>query len=56
MAVNLRQEAQLHGPQAGIERHERLVATLATNDRAAILAELHAHGTRRFLSRDVAQV
>ena len=56
MAVNLRREAQQHGPQAGIERHERLVAALATNDRDAILAELHAHGTRRFLSRDVAQV
>ena len=56
MAVNLRREAQQHGPQAGIERHERLVAALATNDRDAILAALHAHGTRRFLSRDVAQV
>ena len=56
MAVNLRREAQQHGPQAGIERHERLVAALATNDPAAILAELHSHGTRRFLTRDVAQV
>jgi DNA-binding GntR family transcriptional regulator len=56
MAVNLRREAQLDGAQAGIERHERLVAALATNDSATILAELHSHGTRRFLPRDVAQV
>ena len=56
MAVNLRREAQLDGAQAGIERHERLVAALATNDSATILAELHSHGTRRFLPREVAQV
>ena len=56
MAVNLRREAQQDGPQAGIERHERLVAALTTNDPDAILAELRSHGTRRFLSRDVAQV
>ena len=56
MAVNLRREAQLDGAQAGIERHEMLVAALATNDSATILAELHSHGTRRFLPRDVAQV
>jgi DNA-binding GntR family transcriptional regulator len=56
MAVNLRREAQLDGAQAGIERHERLVAALATNDSDTILAELHSHGSRRFLPRDVAQV
>lgn len=55
MAVNLRREAHRHGPEAGIRRHERLVAALETNDRDLILAELQQHGTRRFLL-DAAQV
>lgn len=50
MAVNLRREAQLNGAQAGIDRHERLVAALAGNDPDVILEELRSHGTRRYLN------
>ena len=32
MAVNLRREASLLGPQAGLRRHERLLAALESND------------------------
>jgi DNA-binding GntR family transcriptional regulator len=49
MALNLRREAQLLGPAAGIVRHEQLVAALETNDRQRILSEFEAHGGRRFL-------
>ena len=37
MALNLRREAQVMGPAAGIDRHERLVAALESNDRVRIL-------------------
>ena len=33
MALNLRREAQIFGPAAGLRRHERLVVALASNDR-----------------------
>jgi DNA-binding GntR family transcriptional regulator len=52
MALNLRREAQLLGPAAGILRHERLVAALESNDRQRILTEFEAHGGRRFLHTD----
>jgi DNA-binding GntR family transcriptional regulator len=49
MALNLRREAQLMGPEAGIRRHERLLAALASNSRATILAALDDHGGRGFI-------
>jgi DNA-binding GntR family transcriptional regulator len=49
MALNLRREAQLRGPGAGIARHERILAVLETNDRQAVLEELERHGSRLFL-------
>ena len=49
MALNLRREAQIMGPQAGIQRHERLLAALASNSPATILAALDDHGSRGFL-------
>jgi DNA-binding GntR family transcriptional regulator len=54
MALNLRREAQLLGPAAGIRRHERLVAALETNSPQRILAEFEAHGGRRFLDASAA--
>ncbi len=50
MAANLRRETALLGPQAGIERHERLLAALETNDRDLVLTALEQHGSRRFLA------
>ena len=49
MALNLRREALAVGPEEGMRRHERLLAALETNDKDAVLAELDAHGSRRFL-------
>lgn len=49
MAVNLRREAKLVGPEEGLQRHERLLRALETNDRETILAALDEHGGRRFL-------
>ena len=51
MALNLRREAQVMGPAAGIERHERLVAALESNDRVRILTELESHGSRALPER-----
>jgi DNA-binding GntR family transcriptional regulator len=50
MAANLRREAAAVGWRAGIERHERLLAALETNDPAAVLGALDEHGARRFLT------
>jgi DNA-binding GntR family transcriptional regulator len=50
MALNLRRETQLLGPEEGIRRHERLVAALENNDRERILDELESHGGQRFLT------
>jgi DNA-binding GntR family transcriptional regulator len=49
MAVNLRSEAKLIGPQVGLQRHERLLKALETNDRQEVLTALEEHGARRFL-------
>jgi DNA-binding GntR family transcriptional regulator len=49
MALNLRREALALGPEEGMRRHERLLAALETNDKDVVLAELEAHGSRRFL-------
>jgi DNA-binding GntR family transcriptional regulator len=49
MAANLRREAALLGPRAGIERHEQLLVALETNDLDIVLAALEQHGSRRFL-------
>lgn len=50
MAANLRREAALLGPYAGIERHERLFEALETNDLESVLTALDRHGSRRFLT------
>ncbi|HEU5484184.1 MAG TPA: GntR family transcriptional regulator, partial [Microlunatus sp.] len=50
MAANLRREAVRLGAVAGIERHERLVTALESNDAAIVLQALEEHGGRRFLS------
>ena len=50
MALNLRREAQVFGPAAGLQRHERLVAALESNDLDMILTELESHGVTRFLT------
>jgi DNA-binding GntR family transcriptional regulator len=52
MALNLRREAKLMGPEAGIRRHEQLLAALESNDREAVLRVLAEHGPRRYLARD----
>lgn len=50
MAANLRREAAALGTAAGIERHERMLAALESNDPARILDQLDDHGGRRFLA------
>ncbi len=50
MAANLRREAAALGTAAGIERHERLLLALESNDRRRILDELEDHGGRQFLT------
>ncbi|GAA3706412.1 GntR family transcriptional regulator [Microlunatus aurantiacus] len=54
MAANLRREAAVLGTAAGIERHERLLLALESNDRRRILAELDDHGGRQFLAPESA--
>jgi DNA-binding GntR family transcriptional regulator len=49
MAINLRREAKLLGPQEGIRRHERLLIALQTNDREVVLEALEKHGGQRYL-------
>jgi DNA-binding GntR family transcriptional regulator len=51
MAANLRREAATLGKAAGIQRHERLLAALQTNDVQLVLRALQEHGARRFLHR-----
>lgn len=49
MAINLRREAEAAQPLDGVHRHERLLATVAAGDPAAVLAELARHGAQSFL-------
>ena len=49
MAVNLRREASLLGPQEGLRRHEELVTALETNDPDVVLRALNEHGAQRYL-------
>jgi DNA-binding GntR family transcriptional regulator len=50
MAVNLRREAESSEPADGVHRHERMLAAVASNTPAAVLAELDRHGGRSYLS------
>jgi DNA-binding GntR family transcriptional regulator len=50
MAVNLRREAQLLGPDEGLLRHQRIIDAIRSNDLQRILYELDHHGGRRFLA------
>ncbi len=52
MAVNLRREAILLGPEEGLRRHERLLEAVETNDPDVILLALEQHGSRRYLERE----
>jgi len=49
MAVNLREEARHHHAHDGIERHESILAALATNDAAVVVAAMHDHGHLSYL-------
>jgi DNA-binding GntR family transcriptional regulator len=51
MAVNLRWEASIHGPDEGLRRHQQLLTALETNDVGTVLEALRDHGTQRYLSR-----
>lgn len=52
MAANLRREAARLGQRAGIERHERLLVALETDQVDVVLRALEEHGSRRFLGGD----
>ncbi len=52
MAVNLRREALLLGPEEGLRRHRQLLAAVESNDPKVILLALEQHGTRRYLQRE----
>lgn len=49
MAVNLRLEASLVGPDEGLRRHESLLVALETNDLEVVLTALSDHGGQRYL-------
>ena len=49
MAVNLRLEASLVGPDEGLRRHAELLTALETNDRDVVLEALEDHGGQRYL-------
>ena len=49
MAVNLREEARHHHADDGIERHEAIVAALATNNAAVVVSAMHDHGHLSYL-------
>lgn len=53
MAVNLRREAVLLGPEEGLRRHEELLTAVESNDQAVVLQALTQHGTRRYLDLEV---
>lgn len=55
MAVNLRREARLLGPAAGLDRHQRIVDSLRSNDLDRILGELEHHGAQRYLRPPVSE-
>src|ERR1700712_2566680 len=54
MAVNLRREAALMGPQEGLRRHRSLLVAVETNDQQTILLALEQHGSRRSLDLEAA--
>ena len=49
MAVNLRREAELAGPDDGLRRHEALLAALETDDVDTVLAAMAGHGQLAYL-------
>lgn len=53
MALNLRREAALMGPQEGLRRHEQLLAALQQGDREIVLKTLAEHGVRRYLTEEL---
>lgn len=50
MAVNLRLEASLLGPDEGLRRHQQLLTALETNDVDVVLEALRDHGSQRYLT------
>lgn len=50
MAVNLRLEASILGPDEGLRRHEQLLTALETNDVDVVLEALRDHGSQRYLA------
>jgi len=49
MAVNLRREAEARDPMDGVQRHETLLAALASGDADVAVEALDRHGARAFL-------
>lgn len=52
MAVNLRREAQTRTPADGLQRHQRIVEALMTNDLDTVLTALRDHGHLDHLELD----
>jgi DNA-binding GntR family transcriptional regulator len=54
MSANLRQEVSASGDyQVGLQRHERLMASVEGGNQAEILAAMAEHGSRNFLAAAV---
>ncbi|RZU53593.1 GntR family transcriptional regulator [Krasilnikovia cinnamomea] len=49
MAANLHREAEVAAPADGVQRHERLLAAIASKDVNAIISALTGHGSRTYL-------
>ena len=49
MAVNLRREAELTSPDAGLDRHAAIVTALESDDTATVLDALDRHGELAYL-------
>jgi DNA-binding GntR family transcriptional regulator len=50
MAVNLRLEASILGPDEGLRRHQQLLTALESNDVDVVLEALRDHGSQRYLA------
>jgi DNA-binding GntR family transcriptional regulator len=50
LAANLRREAQVRTPQAGVRRHQRLFDAVAAGNVDAVLAALSDHGARSYFA------
>jgi DNA-binding GntR family transcriptional regulator len=49
MALNLRREADSHGGESGVHRHENVLAALKGGDPEQVIAALESHGAQTYI-------